>query len=55
MIFWQKKKGIIDIEMTEWHHQVNGHEFEQIPGDGEGQENLACCRLRTCKGLEMTE
>ena len=25
-------------EMVGWHHQVNGHEFEQSPGDGEGQE-----------------
>ena len=55
MIFWQKKKRIIDIEMIELHYWLNGHEFEQIPGDGKGQENLACCRLRTCKGLEVTE
>ena len=26
-----------------WHHQLNGHEFEQTRGDGEGQGNLACC------------
>ena len=25
-----------------WHHQLNGHKFEQIPGDGGGQRNLAC-------------
>ena len=30
-------------EMAGWHHQFNGHEFEQIPGDGEGQGSLACC------------
>ena len=29
--------------MVGWHHQLNGSEFEQIPGDGEGQESLACC------------
>ena len=29
-------------EMVGWHHQLNGHEFEQAPGDGEGQGNLAC-------------
>ena len=28
--------------MVGWHHQLNGHEFEQAPGDGEGQESLAC-------------
>jgi len=29
-------------EMVGWHHQLNGHEFEQTPGDSEGQGNLAC-------------
>ena len=29
-------------EMIGWHHQLNGHEFEQTPGDGEGQESLEC-------------
>ena len=29
-------------EMIGWHHQLNGHEFEQTPGDGEGQGSLAC-------------
>ena len=28
-------------EMVGWHHQLNGHEFEQTPGDGEGQGSLA--------------
>ena len=31
-------------EMVEWHHQNNGQEFEQAPGDGKGQGSLACCR-----------
>ena len=30
-------------EMVEWHHQLNGHEFEQAPGVGDGQGSLACC------------
>ena len=30
-------------EMVGWHHQLNGHEFEQTPGDSEGQGSLACC------------
>ena len=30
-------------EMVGWHHQLNGHEFEQAPGIGDGQGNLACC------------
>ena len=29
-------------EMIGWHHRLNGHEFEQSPGDGEGQGSLAC-------------
>ena len=32
-----------DNEMVGWHHRVNGHEFEQAPGVGEGQGSLACC------------
>ena len=30
-------------EMVGWHHRLNGHEFEQTLGDGEGQGGLACC------------
>ena len=30
-------------EMVGWHHELNGHEFEQTPGDGKGQDSLACC------------
>ena len=29
--------------MIGWHHQLNGHEFEQTPEDSEGQRSLACC------------
>ena len=29
--------------MVGWHHQLDGHEFEQAPGDGEGQGSLVCC------------
>ena len=32
-----------DNEMVGWHHQLNGHEFEQTLGDGEGLGSLACC------------
>ena len=31
--------------MVVWYHQLNGHEFEQTPKDGEGQGSLACCSL----------
>ena len=30
-------------EMVGWHHRVNGHEFEQVPGVGDGQGGLVCC------------
>ena len=35
----QEEKGMTDDEMVGWHHWFNGHEFEQAPGDGEGQED----------------
>ena len=37
----QEEKGMIEGEMVGWHHQLNGHGFEQAPGDGQG--SLACC------------
>ena len=32
--------------MVEWHHRLDGREFEQAPGESEGQGGLACCRPR---------
>ena len=48
-------KGATEDEMVGWHHQLNGHEFEQTPGGGEGQGGLACCSPRGHKELNMTE
>ena len=42
-------------EMVGWHHQLNGHEFEQAPGVGEGQGSLVCCIPGGHKELDMTE
>ena len=42
-------------EMFQWHHQFNGHEFEQALGDGEGQESLVCCSSWGRKELDTTE
>ena len=42
-------------ETAGWHHQLNGHEFEQTLKDSEGQGSLACCSPRGCKESEMTE
>ena len=41
--------------MVEWHHRLNGREFKQAPGDGEGQGSLACCSPWGHKELDMTE
>ena len=41
--------------MVGWHHRLNGHEFEQAPGDGEGQGGLACCCPRSYKELDTSE
>ena len=41
--------------MAGWHHQLDGLEFEQIPGVGDGQGGLACCNLWSRKELDMTE
>ena len=38
----RRRTGTED-EMFGWHHRLNGHQFEQIPGDKEGQRSLACC------------
>ena len=35
--------GVTEDEMFGWHHRLNGHEFEQTPGDSEGQGSLMCC------------
>ena len=39
----QKEKGITENQMVGWDHRFSGHEFEQSPGDSEGQRSLACC------------
>ena len=39
----QEEKGTTEDRMVVWHHQLNGHEFEQAPGDGDGQGSLLCC------------
>ena len=42
-------------EIVGWHHQLNGHEFEQTLGDSEGQGSLVCCSPWGHKELDMTE
>ena len=44
-----------EAEIIGWHHQLDGHEFEQTPEDGEGQEGLSCCSPWGHKESDMTE
>ena len=41
--------------MVGWHHQLNGLEFEEAPGIGDGQESLACCSSWGQKESDMPE
>ena len=41
--------------MAGWHHGLKGYEFEQAPGDGEGQGSLACYSPWSCKESDTTE
>ena len=50
----QEETGMTGDKMVGWHHRLNGHEFEQAPGDGKGQESLTCCRLWGRKELDMS-
>ena len=51
----QEEKGMTEDETVGWHHRLNGHEFEQILGDNEGQGSLACCCPWCRKKSDMTE
>ena len=51
----QEEKGVTEDEMVGCHHQLNGHEFEQTPRDGEGQETQVCCIPWGHKELDTTE
>ena len=42
-------------EMVGWYHQLNGHEFEQALGDGDGQGGLVCCSPWGHKVLDTNE
>ena len=42
-------------EMVGWHHRLNGHEFEQVPGVSDGQGGLACCSPWGLKESDTTE
>ena len=51
----QKKNGTTEGQIVGWHHRLNRHEFEQAPGDAEGQGSLASCSPWGHKESSMTE
>ena len=55
---WERLKtggeGTTEDETVGWHHRLDGHEFEQAPGVGDGEGSLACCS-RGCKESDTTE
>ena len=50
----QEEKGTTEDAMVGLHNQLNRHEFEQTPGDGEGQGSLACFSTWSCVESDMT-
>ena len=58
---WRQEKGMTEDEMVGWHHQLDGHEFEQVLGVSDGQGSLACCgswgpnKSDTTEWLDWTE
>ena len=53
---WRREeKGMTEDEMVRWHHWLNGHEFEQALGVGDGQGSLGCCSLWGGKESDMDQ
>ena len=50
-----RRRRVTEDEIVGWHHQLNGHEFEQALGVGDGQGSLVCCSPWGCKESDMTE
>ena len=57
----QEEEGTTEDKVVGWNHQLDGHEYEQAPGVGDGQGSLACCRpwggkeMNTTQRLNQTE
>ena len=49
----QEEKGVTEDEMVGWHHQLNGHQFEQTLGDSDGQGSPVYGSPWGCKELDM--
>ena len=53
--YWRQEKGMTEDEMVGWHHLLNGHEFEQALGVGDGQGSLVCSSPWGRKESDTTE
>ena len=51
----EEEKEMTEDEMVGWHHRLDGHEFEQALGVGDGHRSLACCSPRGRKEWDTTE
>ena len=51
----KRRLGMTEDERVGWHHQLNGQQFDQAVGDGEGQGGLVCCSPSGCKDSDTTE
>ena len=51
----QEEKGMTEDEMVGWHHRLDGHEFEQVSGVGDGQVSLVCCSPWGGKETDLNE
>ena len=51
----RRRMGATEDEMVGWHHQLNGHEFEEAPEVGDGHGSLGCCSPRGRKESDITE
>ena len=50
-----EEKGTTEDEMVGWHHQLDGHKFEQALGIHDGQGSLVCCSPWGCKESDTTK
>ena len=51
----RRRRGMTEDEVVGGHHQLDGHEFQQALGVGDGQGSLPCCSPWGCKESDMTE
>ena len=51
----QEEKGMTEDEVVGWHRRLNGPEFQQAPGDGDGQGSLVCCSPWGCTESDTSE